>query len=102
MSLSAEKRHEEIIELIQLNGKVKVSVKNSGEGISEDELRHIWERFYKSDKSRSFDKKGVGLGLHIVKTIISQHGGEIYAESEEGSFACFTFILDEGIQTKKG
>ncbi|MBQ8391173.1 MAG: HAMP domain-containing histidine kinase [Clostridia bacterium] len=84
------------------NGKVKVSVKNSGEGISKDELRHIWERFYKSDKSRSFDKKGVGLGLHIVKTIISQHGGEIYAESEEGSFACFTFILDEGIQTKKG
>ena len=85
------------------NGKVKVSVKNSGEGISEDELRHIWERFYKSDKSRSFDKKGVGLGLHIVKTIISQHGGEIYAESEEGSFARFTFILEEGrIQAKKG
>ena len=86
----------------KINGKVKVSVKNSGEGISEDELRHIWERFYKSDKSRSFDKKGVGLGLHIVKTIISQHGGEIYAESEEGSFACFTFILDEGIQSRKG
>ncbi len=86
----------------KINGKVKVSVKNSGEGISEDELRHIWERFYKSDKSRSFDKKGVGLGLHIVKTIISQHGGEIYAESEEGSFARFTFILDEGIQSRKG
>ncbi len=86
----------------KVNGKVKVSVKNSGEGISEDELRHIWERFYKSDKSRSFDKKGVGLGLHIVKTIISQHGGEIYAESEEGSFARFTFILDEGSQNKKG
>ena len=75
--------------------KIKVSVQNSGDGISEDDLRHIWERFYKSDKSRGIDKKGVGLGLHIVKTIISQHGGEIYAESNEGEFARFTFVLDE-------
>ena len=77
-------------------GKVSVSVKNSGEGISKEELRHIWERFYKSDKSRSQDKRGVGLGLHIVKTIISQHGGEISAESEEGKYALFRFVLDEG------
>ena len=42
------------------------------------------------------DKKGVGLGLHIVKTIISQHGGEVFAESKEGEFAKFTFVLDEG------
>lgn len=76
--------------------KIKVSVQNSGEGISKEDLRHIWERFYKSDKSRGMDKKGVGLGLHIVKTVISQHGGEIYAESKEGEFARFTFILDEG------
>ena len=76
--------------------KVKVSVQNSGEGISKTDLRHIWERFYKSDKSRGIDKKGVGLGLHIVKTIISQHGGTILAESQEGEFARFTFILDEG------
>jgi len=76
--------------------KVKVSVLNSGEGISEADLRHIWERFYKSDKSRGMDKKGVGLGLHIVKTIISQHGGEVFAESKEGEFAKFTFVLDEG------
>lgn len=76
--------------------KVYVSIENSGEGISQEDLRHIWERFYKTDKSRSHDKKGVGLGLHIVKTIIAQHGGEIYAESQEGKFTRFTFILDEG------
>lgn len=75
--------------------KVYVSIKNSGEGIPKEDLRHIWERFYKTDKSRSNDKKGVGLGLHIVKTIISQHGGEIFAESEEGQYAMFTFVLDE-------
>lgn len=76
--------------------KIKVSIENSGNGISEKDLRHIWERFYKSDKSRGMDKKGVGLGLHIVKTIISQHGGEIFAESKEGEYARFTFILDKG------
>lgn len=73
--------------------KVYVSVKNSCDGIEEDDLRHIWERFYKTDKSRSQDKKGVGLGLHIVKTIITQHGGEIFAESEVGKYAKFTFVL---------
>lgn len=75
--------------------KVYVSIKNSGEGISKEDLRHIWERFYKTDKSRSNDKKGVGLGLHIVKTIVNAHGGEIFAESEEGKSATFTFVLDE-------
>jgi len=78
------------------NKKVYVSVRNTGEGISEADLRHIWERFYKTDKSRSQNKKGVGLGLHIVKTIITQHGGEIFAKSEEGKYAEFTFVLDEG------
>ena len=76
--------------------KVAVAVENTGQGISQEDLRHIWERFYKTDKSRSMDKKGVGLGLHIVKTIISNHGGEIYAESVEGEFARFVFLLDEG------
>ena len=75
--------------------KVYVSIQNSGDGIPEDDLRHIWERFYKTDKSRSSDKKGVGLGLHIVKTILTQHGGEINAESEVGKFARFTFVLDQ-------
>ncbi len=85
----------------KIAGKVKTSVENTGQGISKEDLRHIWERFYKSDKSRSADRKGFGLGLHIVKTIIAQHNGEIFAESEEGKFARFTFSIDEGtnIQT---
>lgn len=80
--------------------KVKTSVENTGEGISEKDLKHIWERFYKTDKSRGEDKKGAGLGLHIVKTIISQHNGEIYAESKEGEFTRFTFVLDKGEDSK--
>jgi len=76
--------------------KVTVCIENSGEGIAPEELKHIWERFYKTDKSRSMDKRGVGLGLHIVKTIISYHGGEIRAESEQGKYARFIFSLDGG------
>jgi len=75
---------------------VTVCIENSGEGIAPEELKHIWERFYKTDKSRSMDKRGVGLGLHIVKTIISYHGGEIRAESEQGKYARFIFSLDGG------
>ncbi len=75
--------------------KVRVTVENTGAGISPEDLNHIWERFYKTDKSRGMDKKGVGLGLHIVKTIIMQHGGEINAESVEGEYARFIFTLDE-------
>ncbi len=77
------------------NKKVYVSIKNSGEGIGHEDIKHIWERFYKTDKSRSNDKKGTGLGLHIVKTIIAQHGGDICAQSEEGKSTTFIFALDE-------
>ncbi len=75
--------------------KVEVSIENSGDGISENDLSHIWERFYKTDKSRSMDKKGVGLGLYLVKTIINQHNNRIWAESKEGEYTRFTFTLDK-------
>lgn len=74
--------------------KVEVSIENSGDGISKNDLAHIWERFYKSDKSRSMDKRGVGLGLYLVKTIINQHNNRIWAESKEGEYTRFTFTLD--------
>ncbi len=75
--------------------KVEVSIENSGDGISEKDLAHIWERFYKTDKSRGMDKRGVGLGLYLVKTIINQHNNRIWAESKEGEYTRFTFTLDK-------
>ena len=60
------------------NGKVQVSVSNSGAGISEADRAYIWDRFYKADKSRTEPKKGFGLGLYIVKSIINRHGETIY------------------------
>ncbi|MBE7039207.1 MAG: HAMP domain-containing histidine kinase [Ruminococcaceae bacterium] len=75
------------------NGKAYVSVQNSGAGIEKEDLEHIFDRFYKSDKSRSLDKTGVGLGLYIVKSIIMAHREKIWAESEPGEFTRFNFTL---------
>ena len=74
-------------------GKAYVSIQNSGMGISEKDLLHIFDRFYKTDKSRSLDKKGAGLGLYIVKSILQAHGENIWAESEQGKFTRFSFTL---------
>lgn len=68
---------------------VVLEVYNEGIGISAEDLPYIFERFYKSDKSRGQDKKGVGLGLYFVKTIVTAHDGEITAESEEGKYCRF-------------
>lgn len=69
------------------------AVRNTGSGIPTSELPHIFERFYKSDRSRGLDKKGTGLGLYIVKSIISMHGGEITVSSTEGAYTEFVFRL---------
>jgi signal transduction histidine kinase len=71
-------------------GFVRVSVYNEGVGISPEDLPHIFERFYKSDKSRGLDKTGVGLGLYICSTIMDHLGEKIYVESEHGKYCCFT------------
>ena len=72
---------------------VRVTIRNSGAGLSNEEISRIFERFYKVDKSRSFDVKGVGLGLYIVKTIINMHDGTIRASSKEGEYTEFSFEL---------
>ncbi len=64
--------------------KACISIKNQGETIPPDEIGMIFDRFHKSDRSRSMDKEGVGLGLHIVKTIINQHKETISVTSENG------------------
>ncbi len=75
------------------DGCITVSVENAGEGIPAEELGMIWDKFYKTDRSRGRDKTGVGLGLYLVKNIISAHGGSITAESRPDVFTRFTFSL---------
>ncbi|MBR1781782.1 MAG: HAMP domain-containing histidine kinase [Oscillospiraceae bacterium] len=64
--------------------KAYISVKNEGETIPPEELSRIFDRFHKSDRSRSIDKEGVGLGLYIVKTILNNHKENITVTSVDG------------------
>ena len=75
-----------------MDGKARVTVRNIGDTIPAEELPLLFERFHKSDKSRSEDKDGVGLGLYIVKTILEQHKEKINVTSEDG-VTTFTFSL---------
>ncbi|MDX8365326.1 MULTISPECIES: HAMP domain-containing sensor histidine kinase [Bacillaceae] len=72
---------------------VKVSVTDEGEGINESELPHIFERFYRVEKSRNKAHGGAGLGLAISKSIIDLHGGEIGVQSKQGEGSTFYFTL---------
>lgn len=76
--------------------KVYVKVKDEGAGISENELKFIWDRFYTVDKARSGEKTGTGLGLSIVKSIIDQHGETINVKSVINEGTEFTFTLRGG------
>lgn len=73
--------------------KLFVSVKDTGIGIPKDDLKLIWDRFYKSDLSRGRDKRGTGLGLSIVKEIVNCHGEHINVISTEGAGSEFIFSL---------
>ncbi len=81
------------IETTEKRNKIFVSVKDSGIGIPKNDLKLIWDRFYKSDLSRGKDKKGTGLGLSITKEIIQAHGEHINVISTEGVGSEFIFSL---------
>lgn len=73
--------------------KIWVAICNSGPPIPKEQQSEIWNRFYKGDRSRGMDKRGVGLGLVIVKEIIKQHGEVVGVESEENKPVIFYFSL---------
>lgn len=72
--------------------KIYISIFNSGENISKEDLNNIWDRFYKSDKSRT-NKVSTGLGLPIVRLILSQHNEDVWVNNIEGKGVKFTFSL---------
>lgn len=72
--------------------KAYVSIKDIGETIPPDDLPFIFDRFHKSDRSRSLDRDGVGLGLYLVKSIINSHDEDIAVKSEDGATE-FVFTL---------
>ena len=81
------------ISIQTVDNKAKVLVRNTGIGISKTDAAHIFERFYKVDKSRSINRRGTGIGLYLVKNIIKEHGEDVILTSKEGEFAQFVFTL---------
>lgn len=81
------------ISLYRENDRVYCGIRNTGAGIPAEEMPRIFERFYKSDRSRGIDKNGVGLGLYIVQTVIALHHGEVMVRSKENESTEFRFWI---------
>ena len=77
----------------EMGDEAEVRVEDSGAGISQEDLPHVFERFYRVDKSRSRATGGVGLGLTIARRLVEAHGGEISVQSQAGKGSAFTFTL---------
>ena len=93
-------QREDVTADYDLIGQVVYNLLDNAVFISAREMPHIFERFYKSDTSRGLDKNGVGLGLYIVKTVISLHHGEIKVRSVEGEYCEFSFWLPDSSADK--
>jgi signal transduction histidine kinase len=78
---------------------VEVSVRDSGEGIRAEDLPHVFERFYRGERSRSRLTGGAGLGLAIARGIIEAHGGAIRVESIPNEGAVFTFTVPDKVSS---
>lgn len=79
--------------LKQNEKEIQFTISNSGKGIPQSELPFVFERFYKVDKSRSDVKNSTGLGLYIVKTIVTAHGGKILVSSKENEITTFNVTI---------
>ncbi|MDY7079382.1 MAG: response regulator [Chloroflexota bacterium] len=76
-----------------VEGAVRVDVRDTGIGITPDDLGHIFERFYRADDPLVQEAAGTGLGLSIARMFVEMHGGRVWVESEPGKGSTFTFIL---------
>ena len=93
IKFSGEGEQIEIETALKENKKLLVSVKDYGKGISEEDVKYVFDRFYKVDSSRGKDKTGSGLGLSIVREFLLAHGENIAVKSEEGKGTTFLFCL---------
>jgi signal transduction histidine kinase len=81
------------VEVYQKEKEVIITVRDTGIGISEEDLPKIWDRLYRGDESRS--QRGLGLGLSLVKSIVEIHGGHVEVSSEPGSGSTFAVYLPQ-------
>ena len=79
--------------LLDAGDFVEIIIKDNGKGIEKKDLPYIFERFFRSDTARGTETGGSGIGLSIVKKIIEDNGGRIWAESEIGEGTSIHFVL---------
>ncbi len=84
------------VRLTDAEDSVRVSVQDNGIGISRAALPHIFDRFYRADKSRTAGRAGTGIGLAIVQKIVEEHGGRVFARSELGIGTTISFTIKKG------
>ncbi len=85
-----------------VNGSCTIGIKNTGEGLKNDEIQQVFDRFYKTDSSRGKDTTGLGLGLAISRKIVHLHHGHIVVKSVYGEYTEFLIQLPEKQPKKKG
>lgn len=86
------------IRILDEADSIQVEIEDNGKGIAQKDLGKIFERFYRTDASRNSAQGGSGIGLSIVKKIIEEHGGYIWATSKEGEGTCMHFVLRKYIE----
>lgn len=97
-----DKPHGEItIRILDEVDSIRVEIEDNGKGIAQKDLQRIFDRFYRTDASRNSAQGGSGIGLSIVKKIIEDHGGYIWATAREGEGTCMHFVLRKYIELQQ-
>lgn len=89
------------IRILDEGDSVHIEIEDNGKGIAQKDLGRIFERFYRTDASRNSAQGGSGIGLSIVKKIIEDHGGYIWATGREGEGTCMHFVLRKYIELQE-
>ena len=89
------------IRILDVIDSIRIEIEDNGKGISQKDLSRVFERFYRTDASRNSTKGGSGIGLSIVKKIIEDHGGYIWATSKENEGTCMHFVLRKYEEVEK-
>ena len=86
------------IRILDEADSIRIEIEDNGKGIAQKDLPKIFERFYRTDASRNSAQGGSGIGLSIVRKIIEDHGGYIWATGKEGEGTCMHFVLRKYIE----
>ncbi len=88
------------IRILDEGESIRIEIEDDGKGIAAKDIGHIFERFYRTDASRNSMQGGSGIGLSIVKKIIEDHGGYVWATSKEGEGTCMHFVIRKYTEKK--